>query len=623
MKLTKILFFSLMLFFVFQSCSKDEDVVKPTNSATLPEIRGNVKIIDATKLQLDLTQSQIDNGVYKFTFTGIAPTIVTSDVIVGEQGEGFIRKVITSTINGSNIVLQTTQGRMSDVFKTGGFNFNLDMSDMHAKKNTSGFSYTITNQTVYQQGALGIVLNSGQVDFQPNWFLDFNFSDSGINNFEISAKNGNLNGNFTATVTASQAVTLINKSSSILANAKPFKKSYTKWVPATLFGLPVLVPVTVEMQLDLVLDYSANISAAITRQANFASNNTFNLGLNYSNGQWNDINSFTPINNFTLSNRTGNAIATINLALTPKVSFKLYGQAGPYASVSLMEQLSGSIASPSLDWDFKADVWLKSTVGASVSIMDYNLADYSKSWETSKLTYSTPNKIEKISGDLQTGTSGQQLANTIKVKVVDNLGNAQSNVPVYFSVVNGGSVSSTTVISDSNGFAETNWTLGTNQIQNVNVSVKKPNGSNISNSPISFTATVSNNPLDGIWKMDFTLAPLDQDCDENLLEDEAGIPPTFHFNPNGTLTFDSCSIEDVSNLNNPAFYTNTYTFENNILKIKSRYVESSNGVEYIFITEATLTYESNTKSFDGSHTFKSWENGVIFYNCANTIKIYK
>lgn len=500
-KINKLLYLGIIFFSILLSCSKDENIDEPTNSVTPPELKENVKIIDATKLQLDLTQSQIDNGVYTFAFSGVAPIIVTGDVIIGEQGEGFIRKVTSTTTNGGNLILQTTQGRMTDVFKTGGFNFNLDMSDMHAKTTTSGFSYTITNQTVYQQGALGIVLNSGQVDFQPNWFLDFNFSNSGISNFEISAKNGSLNGNFTATLTASQAVTLINKSSSILPNAKPYKKSYTKWVPATLLGLPVLVPVTVEMQLDLVLDYSASISAAITRQANFTSNNTFNLGLNYSNGQWNDINSFTPINNFTLSNRTGNANATINLALTPKVSFKLYGQAGPYASVSLMEQLSGSVASPSLDWDFKADVWLKSTVGASVSIMDYTLADYSKSWETSKLTYSTPYKIEKISGDLQTGISGQQLANTIKVKVVDNLDNAQSNVPVYFSVVNGGSVSSTTVISDSNGFAETNWTLGTNQTQNVNVSARKPNGSNIINSPVSFTATVtSQSSIVGTWK---------------------------------------------------------------------------------------------------------------------------
>lgn len=126
--------------------------------------------------------------------------------------------------------------------------------------------------------------------------------------------------------------------------------------------------------------------------------------------------------------------------------------------------------------------------------------------------------------------------------------------------------------------------------------------------------------LDGIWKMDFTLAA-SGDCDENLLEDEAGVPPTFHFNPDGTLTFDSCAVEDLTDLNNPAMYTNTYTFENNLLKIKSRHIDSTNGEEYV--TEATLNYDSNTRSFSGNYTFKSWINGAMSYNCANTIKIYK
>ena len=482
-------FFILFSLLMLLACSKD-DAPKTPETALTPVVRENVKIIDATKLQLDVTPTQIENGVYQFTFSGTAPNITIGDVIVGEQGNGFLRKVTSIVVNGNTITLQTTQGAMSDVFKEGGFNFDLDMSDMKGRTTTNGFSYTITNQSIYEEGPLSIVLDNGQVDFNPNWFLDFNFDKTGIKSFEISAKNGTLNGNFTATVTASQAITLVDKSSSILT--KPFTKSYTKWVPATLFGLPVLVPVTVIMKLDLVVDYSANINAAISREATFTSNNAFSLGLNYSNGQWNDINSFSPSNNFNLSKRTGNANATINLALTPKVSFKLYDQAGPYASVSLKEQLSGSVASPALDWDIKADVWLASTVGVSVAILDYTLADYSKSWETSKLSYYTPYKIEKISGDGQSGNFGQQLATPLKVRVVDNLDKIQSKVPVYFTVVSGGgTVLTTSVVTDDNGFAETTWKLGTSGAQKVDVSAKKANGTALLNSPISFTATTS------------------------------------------------------------------------------------------------------------------------------------
>lgn len=479
------------------SCSKD-DGDKSQEIHTTPILKDNVKIIDNTNLQLDLTQAQLDAGIYQFTFMGSIPSITSGDVIVGDQGTGFIRKVTTAVVNGNTITLQTTQGSMADVFKEGGFNFNLDMSDMQNRTSSSGFSYTITNQPIYEQGALSIVLDNGQVNFNPNWFFDFDFDETGVNKFEISAKDATLNGNFTATVTATQAITLINNSSSILPSATPYTKTYTKFVPAILLGVPVVIPVKVVMELDLVLNYSAAINAAVTRKALFTSNNTFNLGINYSNGHWNDINSFSPSNNFTLLNRTGNASATINLALTPKVSLKLYGIVGPYAQVSLMEKLTGALASPSLDWDFKAEVWLKSTAGINdFSILDYNLDGYSKTWETSKLSYITPYKIEKVSGDNQTGSFGQQLTTPLKVRVVDNLDHIQSNVPVYFTVVSGGgTLETTSILTDVNGFAETRWTLGSSGIQNVNASAKRADGTAILYSPVTFSVGATNpNPI--------------------------------------------------------------------------------------------------------------------------------
>lgn len=485
------------------SCSK-EDSNKTQETPSTPVLNDNVVIIDANKLQLDETPSNLDNGIYQFAFTGTAPNITLGDVIVGEQGDGFLRKVTAVSVNGNNIVLQTTQGSMSDVFKDGGFNFYLDMNDMQNRKSSgNGFTYTINNQPIYQQGALNIILDNGQVDLNSNWFFDFSFDKNGLDFFEVSSKNGTLNGNFTATVTASQAVTLLDKSSSILPGGKPYAKTYTKYVPAVLLGLPVVIPVKVKMELDLVLDYSASINAAITRQANFTSNNTFNLGLNYSNGKRNDINSFSPSNTFTLSKRTGNANATINLALTPKVSFKLYNVIGPYLHIGLNEQLSGNMASPSLDWDFKADVWLKTAVGINdISILGKNIEGYSKTWETSKLSYITPYKIEKVSGDNQTGDFGKQLTTPLKVRVLDNLDKVQSNVPVYFTVVEGGGkVITTSVLTDANGFAETQWTLGASGKQIVNVSSKKADGTVLLNAPVSFTAIVGQNVLVGNWTL--------------------------------------------------------------------------------------------------------------------------
>lgn len=113
--------------------------------------------------------------------------------------------------------------------------------------------------------------------------------------------------------------------------------------------------------------------------------------------------------------------------------------------------------------------------------------------------------------------------------------------------------------------------------------------------------------LDGIWILDLTLANTGQ-CDETLLEDEANIPPTFHFNTNGTLTFDTDPVD--SDLNGP-YFTNTYNLTQNILKIRSHYNDENESILF----DATLTY-SNDK-FIGTYT-NDWGGGVI---CTNDIVI--
>ncbi|MFC4688514.1 hypothetical protein ACFO4P_16345 [Epilithonimonas pallida] len=138
-----------------------------------------------------------------------------------------------------------------------------------------------------------------------------------------------------------------------------------------------------------------------------------------------------------------------------------------------------------------------------------------------------------------------------------------------------------------------------------------------------FPITVSSsNPLKGIWTMDFNLAPPGNNCDEIDLEDEAGIPPTFHFGDNGKIIFDSMSDPDwFPALNNPAEYNNTYTMEENVLKIQTHYFQNQYGES--FTNNMTLTYNSTANNFSGKYVYQYFLNGVLQYMCSNTVKIYK
>ena len=75
-----------------------------------------------------------------------------------------------------------------------------------------------------------------------------------------------------------------------------------------------------------------------------------------------------------------------------------------------------------------------------------------------------PSQVVVSTGNGQSGAIGQPLASNVTVKVVDSLGNAVSGSTVMFSQGagngTGGAVSPTSIKSDANGLASTQWTLG-------------------------------------------------------------------------------------------------------------------------------------------------------------------
>jgi hypothetical protein len=494
-----ILLLALSIAFIsLPSCKKDKDSQPTTNPETpsstnnptvtptpTVNLKENVVAVDSTKATLNPDTNLINAGIYEFTgINGSSPgQFKVGDVIVGSQGGGYIRR-ITAITKQSPLTLQTTQASMEDVFRDTQFGFTLNMDDMKQRSSqTTAFTFPLNNITLYQDGPVNIELTSGSISMDPNWKFDFEFAWLNIKTFEMSSLNSNFSANFVVDVTASQSADIPERIEKLVS----FKKSFIQQVG--------LISVPVELKFDLLVVYSASFSSSISRQLTYQHNSTFDLGMKYSGGQWQGIYQLSPNNTFSLTSTSGNAGFNVKIDVIPFVSAKFFRVAGPYASVALKEELTGKIASPSLDWDVKADVWLKSTVGADVTILGKTLANYSDSWETSKKSYATPFNLEKTSGDNQSGSSGQPLANPIKVRVVDSKGQPQSDVPVYFNVVSGGgSVNPASVLSDANGYAQCIWTMG-GQVGLMNVNAKNGSGDPIPANPLAFNAGTAP-PLD-------------------------------------------------------------------------------------------------------------------------------
>src|SRR5918912_2627895 len=73
-----------------------------------------------------------------------------------------------------------------------------------------------------------------------------------------------------------------------------------------------------------------------------------------------------------------------------------------------------------------------------------------------------PAKLSVVSGDMQEGTVGQELADPLVVQVTDAAGTPVRGQLVNFRVTKGGgSVFAGANLTDANGIAKERWTLGT------------------------------------------------------------------------------------------------------------------------------------------------------------------
>lgn len=111
------------------------------------------------------------------------------------------------------------------------------------------------------------------------------------------------------------------------------------------------------------------------------------------------------------------------------------------------------------------------------------------------IPFKVAEQLELTSGNAQAGTIGQTLSQPIKVRAYDQFGEPFSGQTIVFnvsSINNGGTLSAATAVTDSLGYAQVSWTLG-NLVgtQSLTVSATSIHGTQLKNSPLTFTATAS------------------------------------------------------------------------------------------------------------------------------------
>ncbi|MFI1773585.1 choice-of-anchor D domain-containing protein [Thalassobellus citreus] len=485
----KLSFF--LVFLLLFTCNKDDDVSTESVSESVSE---NIVLITDDNSELKSTEEQLDAGTYVIQFTGELPDVVKGDIIIGDEGEGFLRKVTTVLVEGDVVSYKTEQATMEDVFINADISFNTDISETSKSGNNKSsnnnlitVNYKAEGVTLLDDGLTfdfsntpitdNLKISKGSVSFNPNFYFDWSYSLGSLESFNFKTENTDL---------TIDCDLLLSESGSVSGSHKKTLVDYNKYITVFVSAIPVIISINTKLIAKLNQDLDAEFHVT----SGFTNTNTLTLGATYKDNAWNSIYNLNSEFQSKPVVFGGSANLTSKLTIVPEVSVKFYGVIGPYFTPEMYLETNHAIAVPSLDWYANLIAGTNIGVGAKATILGKTLANYNKTYSSSETIMEAPSKIEIISGNEQIGTQGANLKDPIKVKVIDKAGFKVSNVPVYFNVTTGGgSVSETSIITDDEGFAEVTWVLGKDsENQEVSVNIKKPDGTTLG-APIVFKAS--------------------------------------------------------------------------------------------------------------------------------------
>ena len=451
--------------FAFASCNKLSTQTVSTTTTQQPPttpdsvvLKPGVIVIDSTQWLLASSAAQIGQGTYTY-FGNNLPTFVANDIIIGMTGEGYLRKVTSVTSQSGQVTLGTIPAKLEDVFLQANINFGTSLSN----------TFDVSNTTLFQDGVASVKATSGTISITPNWNFNMQFQNGSMTGFAAVCQNGTLNANVQMGVSASSAE---NINSSVVLNPVPSRSII--WIGQ--------LPIVVTTYLSYVANVTGNVTALTNGTPAFNTTDNFTIGDVYSAGGWQGVYNFT--HTAALTNSIP-PLAGFNLScsIAPQMVQKIYGVVCPTATFALntLESTTDGFTE-------------QQSFSVSGNILGYSIPDNSQTWNTDTISMqatTTNLKVAKVSGDGQVGAPYEYLGAPLVVQATDNSGVGQAGVTVYFTVTSGGgSVSLYSAVTNASGYAQTNWLLGdpATSAQKVQVVARTSTGSQISGSPLTFTA---------------------------------------------------------------------------------------------------------------------------------------
>ncbi len=352
----------------FAGCS-DEEPVGPGAPVSRALLGSNVHIVEAGLSPFEFEYA-IDS-TYVFRFPYEAPRVYAGHIVIGSEGEGYLRRVTDVSISGDRMILQTTRARFTEAVRHGeteavipiGFGSSTSMVSAPARAPSepdhhpsaalpryvrcaegvipSGGGIDISGLELFEEDISGypasIRIEKGFVGFDPSVHLILRIQNGAIGKLETRAE-----GEFTLECDLSIDI--------------PETMDVGGEMPLASAGRRIVhymgpVPIALLVELDFVLKYSFTGLYPGGCGASFRGTTDLTVGALYELGRWTDISSLRPEGSGAPSSCIERIDAKLQISVEPRVTLSIFGE--PLADMVCGTHDSFSVATyelPAWEW---------------------------------------------------------------------------------------------------------------------------------------------------------------------------------------------------------------------------------------------------------------------------------
>lgn len=284
----------------------------------------------------DAPLESISGDTLTIVLTDEAPEFQPGNVVVGQEGGGYLRRVTSVEIDGNRATLITEQAALVDAVEKGSLRETFSLTDLEDQEQQWDIPRKMQGVEAHAT-KLGIALNdvsigggassdydvrlaNGEINFDPEIVFDLSIDSGRIEELKM-AVSGQLDFYTDIEFESERNVSVSVDTTLATFQSKPI-----------IFFIK-FVPVVIQPQLDFVAGCGVEVGSRGLVQTGIETVNTVSLGAEYSQNNWRPISD--------RSTKLGSrgfewdlqSSADLKCSVRPEVSLRLYRVAGPFFNI--------------------------------------------------------------------------------------------------------------------------------------------------------------------------------------------------------------------------------------------------------------------------------------------------